>query len=116
MPYLLGSAPLWPPVTASSKTYIDPHTVRGLVLSLSPFTEPVESHGDSFQYEDPTKAVKDFARELDPNLIVIESVIGGGKCHPAPDLLRTRVLLRHGVCPLLFHSIFLSRGRRETKG
>ena len=32
----------------------------------------------SFQYEDPTKAVKDFARELDPNLIVIESVIGGG--------------------------------------
>ncbi|CAF4957578.1 unnamed protein product, partial [Rotaria socialis] len=29
-------------------------------------------------YEDPTKAVRDFARELDPNLIVIEFVIGGG--------------------------------------
>ncbi|CAF0874300.1 unnamed protein product [Didymodactylos carnosus] len=51
-----GAAPLWNPTAASSKTYIDPHT-----------------------YEDPTKAVKDFARELDPNLIVIEAVIGGGE-------------------------------------
>ncbi|CAF0738708.1 unnamed protein product [Didymodactylos carnosus] len=51
-----GAAPLWNPTSASSKTYIDPHT-----------------------YEDPTKAVKDFARELDPNLIVIEAVIGGGE-------------------------------------
>ncbi|CAF3631267.1 unnamed protein product [Rotaria socialis] len=51
-----GSAPLWPPIPTTSKTYIDPHT-----------------------YEDPTKAVRDFARELDPNLIVIESVIGGGE-------------------------------------
>ncbi|CAF4090936.1 unnamed protein product [Rotaria socialis] len=50
------SAPLWPPIPTTSKTYIDPHT-----------------------YEDPTKAVRDFARELDPNLIVIESVIGGGE-------------------------------------
>jgi len=50
------SAPLWPPIASSSKTYVDPHT-----------------------YEDPTKAVKDFAHELDPNLIVIESVIGGGE-------------------------------------
>ncbi|CAF0888020.1 unnamed protein product [Rotaria sordida] len=50
------SAPLWPPIPTTAKTYIDPHT-----------------------YEDPTKAVKDFARELDPNLIVIESVIGGGE-------------------------------------
>ncbi|CAF0852909.1 unnamed protein product [Adineta ricciae] len=50
------SAPLWPPIPTTAKTYIDPHT-----------------------YEDPTKAVKDFSRELDPNLIVIESVIGGGE-------------------------------------
>ncbi|CAF0812320.1 unnamed protein product [Rotaria sordida] len=50
------AAPLWPSITTTAKTYIDPHT-----------------------YEDPTKAVKDFARELDPNLIVIESVIGGGE-------------------------------------
>ncbi|CAF3985128.1 unnamed protein product [Rotaria magnacalcarata] len=48
------TAPLWPSITTTTKTYIDPHT-----------------------YEDPTKAVRDFARELDPNLIVIESVIGG---------------------------------------
>ncbi|CAF1570989.1 unnamed protein product [Rotaria magnacalcarata] len=50
------TAPLWPSITTTTKTYIDPHT-----------------------YEDPTKAVRDFARELDPNLIVIESVIGGGE-------------------------------------
>ncbi|CAF2566933.1 unnamed protein product [Rotaria sp. Silwood2] len=36
-------------------------------------------HSSIQAYEDPTKAVKDFARELDPNLIVIESVIGGGE-------------------------------------
>lgn len=47
-----GSSPAaWP-----SKTYIDPHT-----------------------YEDPTKAVSLFARELSPSSIIIESVIGGGE-------------------------------------
>ncbi|CAF0783960.1 unnamed protein product [Brachionus calyciflorus] len=45
-----GSSPLWP------KTYIDPHT-----------------------YEDPTKVVSLFARELSPASIIIESVIGGGE-------------------------------------
>ncbi|CAF1122630.1 unnamed protein product [Adineta steineri] len=50
------TAPLWPSLSTTSKTYVDPHT-----------------------YEDPTKAVNDFAHELDPNLIVIESVIGGGE-------------------------------------
>ncbi|CAF0904971.1 unnamed protein product [Adineta ricciae] len=49
------SAPLWPSISTTTKTYVDPHT-----------------------YEDPTKAVNDFAHELDPNSIVIESVIGGG--------------------------------------
>ena len=45
-----GSSPVWP------KTYIDPHT-----------------------YEDPTKIVSLFARELAPSNIIIESVIGGGE-------------------------------------
>lgn len=45
-----GSSPMWP------KTYIDPHT-----------------------YEDPTKVVSLFARELAPSSIIIESVIGGGE-------------------------------------
>ncbi len=48
-----GSSPTWPP---SGKTYIDPHT-----------------------YEDPTKVVNLFARELMPSNIIIESVIGGGE-------------------------------------
>lgn len=44
-------APAW-----RFKTYIDPHT-----------------------YEDPTKVVSLFARELTPASIIIESVIGGGE-------------------------------------
>jgi serine/threonine protein kinase len=47
-----GSSPVWPGI----KTYIDPHT-----------------------YEDPTKIVSLFARELLPSHIIIESVIGGGE-------------------------------------
>jgi Eph receptor B1 len=50
-----GSTPLWLQ-QQHHKTYIDPHT-----------------------YEDPTKAVNEFARELCPSNIIIESVIGGGE-------------------------------------
>jgi serine/threonine protein kinase len=46
-----GCSPMWP-----HKTYIDPHT-----------------------YEDPTKVINIFARELSPATIIIESVIGGGE-------------------------------------
>jgi ephrin-B len=46
---------MWPPLN-SCKTYIDPHT-----------------------YEDPTKVVSLFAKELMPSNIIIESVIGGGE-------------------------------------
>ena len=49
------SSPMWPPMN-STKSYIDPHT-----------------------YEDPTKVVSLFARELSPSHIIIESVIGGGE-------------------------------------
>ncbi len=49
------SSPMWPPLN-STKSYIDPHT-----------------------YEDPTKVVSLFARELSPSNIIIESVIGGGE-------------------------------------
>ena len=53
-----GSSPLWQPIMShtTAKTYIDPHT-----------------------YEDPTKAVNEFATELAPSNIIIESVIGGGE-------------------------------------
>ncbi len=53
-----GSSPIWPPLNTNNsfKTYIDPHT-----------------------YEDPTKVVSLFAKELSPSNIIIESVIGGGE-------------------------------------
>ena len=51
-----GSSPSWQPMMNTTKTYIDPHT-----------------------YEDPTKAVNEFATELLPSNIIIESVIGGGE-------------------------------------
>ncbi len=48
-----GSSPIWP---GNHQTYIDPHT-----------------------YEDPTRVVGLFAKELSPSNIIIESVIGGGE-------------------------------------
>ena len=58
-----GSSPIWPGSNSSGgvlgagpKSYIDPHT-----------------------YEDPTKIVSLFARELHPQHIIIEKVIGGGE-------------------------------------
>lgn len=41
-----------------TRTYIDPHT-----------------------YEDPTKAVNEFTKEIDASCITIESVIGGGQSY-----------------------------------
>jgi serine/threonine protein kinase len=51
-----GSSPSWQPIMSTTKSYVDPHT-----------------------YEDPTKAVNEFATELSPSNIIIESVIGGGE-------------------------------------
>ena len=50
-----NNSPMWPPLN-SCKTYIDPHT-----------------------YEDPTKVISHFAKELSPTNIIIEQVIGGGE-------------------------------------
>lgn len=57
-PHLLHPVGLGTPIYRSpgALTYVDPHT-----------------------YEDPTQAVKDFTRELDPSLISIDAVIGGGE-------------------------------------
>lgn len=46
------TTPLFPP---GPRMYIDPHT-----------------------YEDPNQAVREFAREIDTSLIMIEAIIGGG--------------------------------------
>jgi Eph receptor B1 len=58
LPHLLHPMAMGTPIYRSGvpRTYVDPHT-----------------------YEDPSQAFKDFARELDPSLISIDAVIGGGE-------------------------------------
>ena len=60
LPHLLHPIGMGTPIYRSGipipRTYVDPHT-----------------------YEDPSQAFKDFARELDPSLIAIDAVIGGGE-------------------------------------
>lgn len=57
-PHLLHPVGLGTPIYRSAvpRNYVDPHT-----------------------YEDPSQAFKDFTRELDPSLISIDAVIGGGE-------------------------------------
>lgn len=45
----------------------------------SPAAWPIKTYIDPHTYEDPTKVVSLFARELPPSSIIIESVIGGGE-------------------------------------
>lgn len=42
-------------MVSNSRTYIDPHT-----------------------YEDPSEAIREFAKEIDLSCVIIESVLGGG--------------------------------------
>lgn len=47
----------------------------------TPFTVPfpgIKTYVDPDTYEDPTQAVHDFAKEIDPSRIRIERVIGAG--------------------------------------
>lgn len=39
----------------------------------------IKTYVDPDTYEDPTQAVEDFAKEIDPSYICIERVIGAGK-------------------------------------
>ncbi|OQV14108.1 Ephrin type-A receptor 4-A [Hypsibius exemplaris] len=58
LPHMLHPMGMGTPIYRSGipRTYVDPHT-----------------------YEDPAQAFKEFARELDPSLISIDAVIGGGE-------------------------------------
>lgn len=47
-----------------------------------PFSVPfsgIKTYVDPDTYEDPTEAVEEFAKEIDPSYICIERVIGAGK-------------------------------------
>ena len=45
-------------VVSAAQSYVDPHT-----------------------YDDPSRAVHEFTKEIDASCIVIEAVIGGGEAH-----------------------------------
>lgn len=45
---------------------------------LVPFSG-IKTYVDPDTYEDPTQAVEEFAKEIDPSYICIERVIGAGK-------------------------------------
>ncbi|VEL12742.1 unnamed protein product [Protopolystoma xenopodis] len=42
-------------------------------------SEPKSYYVDPTTYEDPSQAIQDFTKELDPSWVEIESVIGGGE-------------------------------------
>lgn len=44
----------------------------------------IKTYVDPDTYEDPSEAVEEFAKEIDPSYICIERVIGTGKHHHTP--------------------------------
>lgn len=54
------------------------HTVRCVSSPPVPFSG-IKTYVDPDTYEDPTQAVEEFAKEIDPSYICIERVIGAGK-------------------------------------
>lgn len=55
------------------------YTVLYVVSSLPVPFSGIKTYVDPDTYEDPTQAVEEFAKEIDPSYICIERVIGAGK-------------------------------------
>lgn len=55
------------------------HPLKSYELIHMRFSGGVKYYVDPSTYEDPSEAVKEFAREIDPAHLKIEEVIGAGK-------------------------------------
>lgn len=82
------------------------HTVCCVSSFPVPFSG-IKTYVDPDTYEDPTQAVEEFAKEIDPSYICIERVIGAGKMDTHVDTLCKQIYTRiNSYC--ILYMCFLS--------
>ena len=85
---------------------LGPYSYSSVCLSCSTVPFPgIKTYVDPDTYEDPTQAVHDFTKEIDPCRIHIERVIGAGvyTCIAYARLLLKQCLYYSVLVPLVVH-------------